>query len=242
MQKSGASTWARRGGFLALTISTLIAAGCGGGGGGGSSSSVNAAPGGSTTPPPAAAGNQAPTISATPASQIEVGAAYSLTPSAQDAEGDTLAFTIQNKPTWAVFNTATGQLNGTPSAQDVGATDGVVISVSDGRSTASLPAFSITVAQAGSGTPVAPGAGVALSWEVPTTTVDGGTLGDLTGYRIHYGLRADQLINAIEIQSAGSNQYVVQGLPAGTYHFAVRAVTANGSQSEVSNVISRVVS
>lgn len=239
MQQSGASTWARRGGLIALTISTLIAAGCSGGGGG-SPSGASSAPSGSGTTPPPAGGNQAPTISATPASQVQVGAAYSLVPRAQDAEGDTLAFTIQNKPSWAVFNTANGQLSGTPSAQDIGATNGVVISVSDGRSSASLPAFSITVAQAGTSVP--PGVGVALSWDVPTTAIDGSTLPDLAGYRIHYGPRADQLIHSIEIQSAGSNQYVVQGLPAGTYYFAVRAVTANGAQSETSNVVSRVVS
>lgn len=233
MQQSGACT---RSGLIALTISTLIAAGCGGGGG---SSSSSAAPG--ATAPPATGANQAPTISATPASQAQVGASYSVVPSAQDAEGDTLAFTIQNKPNWAVFNTTTGQLSGTPSAQDVGAHNGVVISVSDGRASASLPAFSITVAQA-AGTPVAPGQGVALSWDVPTTTVDGGALADLTGYRIHYGPRADRLINTIEIPSAGLNQYVVQDLPAGRYFFVVRAVTANGAQSETSNVVSRVVS
>lgn len=83
---------------------------------------------------------------------------------------------------------------------------------------------------------------MALSWDVPTRTVDGETLGDLSGYRIHYGANADALVGAIEVQSSGANSFTVQNLPSGTYYFAVRAVTASGVESELSNVISRVVS
>ena len=103
-----------------------------------------------------------------------------------------------------------------------------------------MPAFSIIVAQAGTPVP-ARGSGVALSWDVPTTTLDGAPLNDLTGYRIHFGLRADALTNAVEVPSAGLNRYVVQGLEKGTYYFAVRAITASGAQSETSNVITQVI-
>lgn len=236
MQKSGAANWARRGGLIALTMTTMIAAGCGGGGGGGSPAPA-AAPGSGVTPPPRS--NKAPTIAASPTAEVQVGATYKLLPQAQDEDGDTLAFSIQNKPNWAAFNTTTGELSGTPGAAHVGAYSDVVISVSDGASSASLPAFAITVALVG--TPTPDGAGVALSWDVPTTTVDGETLGDLTGYRIHYGTSKDALTGAIEIPSSGANQYVVRGLEKGTYYFAVRAVTATGAQSEPSNVISRVI-
>ncbi len=172
-----------------------------------------------------------------------MGQAYALAPAANDADGDMLAFSIQNKPAWAQFSTSTGRLTGTPNAQSAGATSNIVISVSDGKVSASLSAFSITVAAAGASPPSgAPGKSVALSWDVPTRTVDGGTLSNLSGYRIHYGTNANALVRAIELQSSGQNNFTVQNLPAGTYYFAVRAITDTGVESKLSNVISRVVS
>jgi hypothetical protein len=226
--------WVRRGGLVALTMTTIISAGCGGGGGG-SGSSASASNGSS------AGGNNAPTITGTPATQANIGSAYTVTPQATDADGDTLAFSIANKPTWAQFNTATGQLSGTPTAQD--STSDIVITVSDGKASASLPAFSITVGTSGSTGSSAPsGPGVSLSWDVPTRTDDGETLQDLSGYRIHYGTNQNVLVSSIEIQSAGSNTFTVQNLKPGTYYFAVRAVSANGAESKLSNIISRTVS
>jgi hypothetical protein len=227
--------WMQRGGLVALTMTTIISAGCGGGGGGGSASAANSSS--------SAGGNAAPTISGSPATQASVGSVYTLAPQATDADGDTLAFSIENKPTWAQFNTANGQLTGTPTAQE--STSNIVITVSDGKASASLPAFAITVGTASSASPgsSAPsGPGVALSWNVPTRTVDGETLQDLSGYRIHYGTNQNALVNSIEIQSSGSNNFSVQNLRPGTYYFAVRAVAANGAESELSNVISRTVS
>ena len=89
---------------------------------------------------------QAPTISGTPAANAMVGTVYSFHPSASDASGKGLTFSIANKPGWATFDATTGQLVGTPGAADVGADTGIIISVSDGAQTASLPAFSISVA------------------------------------------------------------------------------------------------
>jgi hypothetical protein len=235
MQKSGAGVWARRSAAIALTISTMIAAGCGGGDGGGGSTS--SAPSGSSTPTPTV--NTAPTISGKPASQATVGSKYSVTPVAQDADGDTLAFSIQNRPSWATFNTATGELTGTPTAQNVGASANVIISVSDGKTTVALPAFSITVAQAGG---AVTGDRVTLSWDVPNVTVDGSALVDLVGYRIEYGKAANQLTETIEISSAGINTQVVENLQSGTYYFAVRAISKSRGASDLSNIVSFTVS
>jgi hypothetical protein len=90
-------------------------------------------------------GNSPPTISGTPATQVTVGNAYSFTPSAADADGDRLTFSITNKPAWATFNTSTGALSGTPSASHVGTSSSIRIAVSDGQDSATLPAFTITV-------------------------------------------------------------------------------------------------
>lgn len=81
-----------------------------------------------------------------PQSTIEVGKPYSFTPSATDADNDTLTFSIVNKPAWLQFNTATGQLSGTPSASNVGSFKNIIISVTDGRSAPiAYPSFNIDV-------------------------------------------------------------------------------------------------
>ncbi|NKF50086.1 hypothetical protein G3R49_05820, partial [Shewanella sp. WXL01] len=86
--------------------------------------------------------NDAPVISGTPATSVNEDSAYSFTPSASDDDvSDTLTFSIANKPSWATFNTANGQLSGTPTNADVGTTAGIVISVNDGTVTTSLSAF-----------------------------------------------------------------------------------------------------
>jgi len=92
--------------------------------------------------------NKAPVISGVPAATVNQATAYSFVPTSSDPDGDTLTFSIVNKPTWAVFDPATGVLSGTPSKADVGTSSGVVISVSDGTLSASLPVFSVEVASA----------------------------------------------------------------------------------------------
>jgi len=243
MQRATIGKWLRRGGWLALAMTTIITSGCGGGDG---DSSGGSASDGGNNDGVSSGTNSAPTISASPASQATVGRAYTLTPRADDTDGDALAFSIQNKPRWAQFSTATGQLSGTPNAQSTGSTSNIVISVSDGKVSAMLPAFSITVTAASGQPPSAPPSGsskvVALSWDVPTHTVDGEALANLSGYRIHYGTNANALVTAIEVKSSGVNSFLVEDLPAGTYYFAVRAITSTGVQSQLSNVITRVVS
>lgn len=89
--------------------------------------------------------NRTPTISGAPIGAIEAGKAYSFLPTAVDPDGDTLGFSIQNRPTWATFAPASGLLAGTPAAADVGISSSIVITVSDGKASASTSAFSITV-------------------------------------------------------------------------------------------------
>src|SRR5215469_3511331 len=88
---------------------------------------------------------QPPAISGSPATSVNVGSPYSFTPTASDPAGKPLAFNIQNKPSWATFNSANGAITGTPAAANAGSYTGIVIGVSDGAMSASLPAFSITV-------------------------------------------------------------------------------------------------
>ena len=90
--------------------------------------------------------NDTPTISGTPNTIVLEDVPYSFTPTGADDDGDTLTYTITNKPTWATFSDSTGALSGTPTNVDVGTTTtGIVISVTDGVASTQLPAFSLTV-------------------------------------------------------------------------------------------------
>jgi hypothetical protein len=92
--------------------------------------------------------NRAPAISGTPSTSAKVGTAYSFRPVANDADGETLGFSISNKPSWAMFSTSAGTLSGTPSAS--GTHSNIIISVSDGKTKTSLKAFSIIVSASSS--------------------------------------------------------------------------------------------
>lgn len=181
----------------------------------------------------AASSNSAPVISGVPASAVTIGSTYSFRPSASDSNGDALTFSISNKPSWASFSTSTGQLSGTPTSSHAGTYSNIVISVSDGKVTASMPAFSIIVRQATMGS-------ATLSWTPPTENTDGTALTNLAGYRILYGSSASALSTTVQVANAGLTTYVIDLAP-GTYYFAVKAYTASGAESSASNVVAKVV-
>ena len=131
-------------GLLLIALSAVALSGCGGGGDDEPASGTAQPPAPAPAPPappPPGTSNRAPTISGTATPAVNASSPYSFTPSAADADGDTLAFTIQNKPAWAAFNTATGRLSGTTSASDVGTYSNISISVSDGAATSALSPF-----------------------------------------------------------------------------------------------------
>ena len=179
------------------------------------------------------AANNAPSISGTPPTQGSVGQVYSFTPTASDPDGDTLTFSIQNRPGWASFDAASGALTGTPAAGDAGTHSNVVITVSDGSLNASLSAFDINVnAATGSAT---------LTWTPPTLNDDGSVLNDLSGYRIYYGTSANNLSTRIEVNDATASSYVVTNLGPGTYFFGATAVNGAGAESDMSQIASKTI-
>ncbi|MCE3284593.1 MAG: hypothetical protein K0R70_849 [Steroidobacteraceae bacterium] len=93
----------------------------------------------------AQAANTPPNIDGTPPTDVTAGQPYLFQPTASDADGSRLRFSISGKPAWATFSTSTGKLAGTPQVAHVGVYANVKISVSDGRNLVSLPLFSITV-------------------------------------------------------------------------------------------------
>ena len=128
--------------------------------------------------------NQPPTISGSPSGSATTGTAYSFTPSASDPDRNPLTYSIANKPVWASFSTSSGRLSGTPATSNVGNYANIVISVSDGRASTSLPAFAINVqappnrAPTISGTPpTSVTAGTAYSFTPSAADPDNDTLG-----------------------------------------------------------------
>ena len=91
--------------------------------------------------------NTAPAISGAPSTSVATGNSYEFVPQVVDPDGQTLVFALTGKPAWAEFDPATGRLWGTPDAGDVGLHVGIVISVSDGVASASLPVFDIEVTE-----------------------------------------------------------------------------------------------
>ena len=89
--------------------------------------------------------NRSPSISGTPNINVLENTLYSFIPSASDADGDKLTFNVSGLPEWASFDPSNGTLSGVPDYQDAGSYNNISISVTDGKSTASLTPFTIVV-------------------------------------------------------------------------------------------------
>ncbi len=83
-------------------------------------------------------------ITGTPDPTVVEEGEYSFTPTVTDVE-DIKSFSIVNRPGWAIFDTDTGQLKGTPPKNYVGVETGIVISVTDGHQSVSLAEFDIEI-------------------------------------------------------------------------------------------------
>lgn len=184
------------------------------------------------TPPDSGTTNGAPTISGSPLQSVKVGEVFSFVPTASDPDGDALTFSIQNMPSWATFDVGTGELSGQPANVDLGNYADLTISVSDGKVSTSLPAFSIDVVDIGN-------LSVTLSWMPPTENTDGSAITDLVGYKVYYGLTEGDYPNVIYVDNPGIASYVVESLTPNLYYFAVTAVNSRSGESGFSNTASK---
>jgi hypothetical protein len=240
MQTNIKASIARLAGLLVLT-GTLAA--CGGGGSDGTTGAATSADTSpvatspttspTTNPVQNPSTNRAPTITGNAITTVNASKAYSFTPTAADADGDTLTFSIQSKPSWAMFDAKTGRLSGTPTNAQAGSYEEIVISVTDGKATAKLAQFAITVETA-----QATSKSVMVSWTPPTTNKDGSSLTNLTGYRIMYGTQAGNYSQTVTVDSAGITSFMLENLEAGRqYHVVMVSVNASGAESDVSQEV-----
>jgi hypothetical protein len=158
------------------------------------------------------------------------GRPYSFRPTASDPDGDLLTFTVANKPAWASFDTATGTLYGTPTTS--GAFANIVIRVSDGKASASMPAFAISVT-------ANPTRSVTVSWRAPTTSTDGKPLTGLTGFRVFAGTTPGQYSQIVSVPNPALTSVVLADLATGNrWYFVVTALNSSGFESQRSQEVS----
>ena len=211
------------------TALLVVLGACGGDDGG------SAAPDPAPAPPPDSTTNTVPTIAGTPGTRAIVGQTYEFVPVAEDPDEDALTFRIENRPTWASFSPSTGRLSGAPTTSHVGSYGNIAISVTDGKSTRSLPAFSIDVSSA-SGT-----GAVTLSWTAPTRNTDGSTLTDLAGFRVHYGTSSDNYTRSVELPGKSLTTVVIEDLTPARWFFAVKAYNTSGVESAFSDSVNKLI-
>jgi hypothetical protein len=218
--------------IAAMVVISGLVAGCGGTGGSSSSTTSAVSP---STGVISRATSTSATIAGVPVTTAVAGQPYSFQPTVANTTG-TVRFTITNLPAWAKFDSSTGKIAGTPDASHVGKYPGITINLVASTQVVALPAFTITVAAAGSQSNA-----VTLSWQAPTENADGTTLVDLKGYKVHYGSASKIYSDTIQVTNPGLTTYVVQNLPAGKYYFAVTAYNSTGHESSLSGEVSTLV-
>ncbi|WP_175573126.1 polysaccharide lyase family 8 super-sandwich domain-containing protein, partial [Thalassotalea sp. PP2-459] len=129
--------------------------------------------------------NRRPALSGTPANGKE-GVAYSFIPSAADPDGDILNYSIDwhgSKPSWATFNSSTGEISGTPT-NEAQTYIGIEMCVNDGDLWACIDDLTISINRRPelSGTPANWKEGVAYSF-IPTAADPDG---DILNYTIDW--------------------------------------------------------
>lgn len=80
-----------------------------------------------------------------------------------------------------------------------------------------------------------------ITWTPPTQNTDGSPLTNLAGYRVSYGASAQQLVQSAQLANPAATGHTISNLTPGTWYFGVKAYTAQGAESVLSNTVSRVV-
>jgi Putative Ig domain len=177
-----------------------------------------------------------PVISGTPPTKVMAGSGYTFQPTASDPAGKLLSFSVQNKPAWAGFSIASGQLYGTPSGVQTGTYANIVISASDGTAASALPAFSITVTS-----PTVTTGTAVLDLTPPSQNTDGTALTDLAGMRVYYGTAESDLAQVLDLPGTVATTYTLSSLASGTWYFAATAYTSDGLESSPTATVSKSI-
>ena len=184
--------------------------------------------------------NRAPTISGSPRTSVSENSNYSFTPTANDVDNDDLTFSITGKPSWATFNTSTGELSGTPSEGDASTYSNIRIRVSDGNESVYLPNFSIVVSAQSlsvsisnlrlSPNPVSVGQPQSVSFDYVNAT----RCFAPANYSGNVNTSEDIVYLNTSTAASGSHNSVTSGYTrSGKFNVTIRCVNAEGETSEV---------
>lgn len=173
-------------------------------------------------------------ISGTPAGSVPVGGTYDFTPIVTDSRtGRTLKFTISNKPYWIWLNTKTGHILGWPTSAYAGTYSNIRISVSDGISSATLPAFTVTVGSGSSGQDV-----VKISGTPPSSVTAGSpysfkpTASSSAGRTLAFSVQNKPAWASFSIASG-----LLSGTPAGTQAGIYGGIVISASDGKASSAL-----
>jgi hypothetical protein len=146
--------------------------------------------------------------------------------------------------TWSSVNasscTASGGWSGalaTSGAKATGAlnaTTTYTISCMGTGGTATQSANVAVAASSSSGTAI-------VSWVAPTIDTDGAPVTSLSGYTVYYGTSQSDLTQSVVISGASTLSFEITGLASGTWYFAVAADAADGTQSAMSSIGSKIL-
>lgn len=81
----------------------------------------------------------------------------------------------------------------------------------------------------------------AITWQAPTTNLDGSAYTNPGGYRIQYGRTPSTLDQSVYLQDPAVRTWTSPNLTAGAWFFGVRAYNAQGLESDLSNVASKTM-
>lgn len=93
-------------------------------------------------------------------------------------------------------------------------------------------------------------AGAMLSWDPPTTNMDGTPAVDLAGYKLYWGTSPGVYTNVVTapicincpVPVAGATERACVALaPGDTYYFALTAYDTDGNESDYSNEVSKAI-
>ncbi len=238
--------YARLNSLLALTAVGLLLAACGENSGNSPNRVQSSAiPPTAVTPPaqPAPAPpptttpiNQPPLLSGTAPAQATVGQPWAFQPQAVDPDGDALNISASNLPGWMTLDKTNNRLSGTPGDADVQTWNNIVLTVSDGNATASLPPFSVDVVARNAATGSA-----TLSWLPPTQQLDGTPIDSIAGYRLLYGQTSGQYGQSVTIDNPGITSYMIEGLTPGDWYFAIQTLDGAGLYGPPSAELSKSI-
>ena len=87
-----------------------------------------------------------------------------------------------------------------------------------------------------------------LSWEAPTTNLNGTPLNDLAGYKVYYGVESGNYAETIDVGATSCQEVglktecttTIDNLNTGKYYFAVTAYDTSGNESSFSDEGSKI--